>query len=121
LASISALFQIENGDYAAAEREYREAIALDSSVPYVYDNLALLLHCLSRRGEAEAAYGKARDVYDASAQALWVRATQWDTAGLSKDAQQARDRALVSKRTRPRCSMPGERCWPPPATQSRQL
>jgi Flp pilus assembly protein TadD len=67
LATSSALFQIENGDYAAAEREYCEAIALDSSVPYVYYNLALLLNRMNRRSEAEAAYGKARDVYDASA------------------------------------------------------
>jgi tetratricopeptide (TPR) repeat protein len=95
-----ALAYIENGDYADAEREYREAIALDSSVPYVYYNLGLLLHRMNRRGEAEAAYRKARDVYDASARDLRVRATQWETAGLSKDAQQARDRALVFEKNK---------------------
>jgi tetratricopeptide (TPR) repeat protein len=72
-----ALAYIENGDYTATEREYRNAIATEPLQPYLYYNLGLLLHRMNRRADAKVAYQRALDIYSKTVSELRVRATEW--------------------------------------------
>jgi tetratricopeptide (TPR) repeat protein len=89
-----ALALIERGEYAAAEREYRQAIANQPLEPYVYYNLGLLLHRMNRKSEAITAYEEALKAYKSTAKELEARATDWQ-GRWPDDAALARQRMDV--------------------------
>jgi tetratricopeptide (TPR) repeat protein len=95
-----ALAYIESGNSSAAEREYREAIAVNPSEPYLYYNLGLLLHRMNRRKEAGANYKKALSSYTDAIQLLSRRANEWTDEGLPEDAQRARERIRIFERNK---------------------
>jgi Flp pilus assembly protein TadD len=94
-----ALAYIENGDYASAEREYREAIEHEPLQPALYYNLGLLYHRLNRRAEAEATYDKAIQISGAAIAELRTRAAQWEQRPeLRSEAELVNQRANLFKR-----------------------
>ena len=89
-----ALALIEKGDYSAAEREYRDAIATQPLQPYLYYNLALLFHRTNRKSDARAMYQKALDIYRPAIAALDAHASEWKDLS-PRDASLAADRAKI--------------------------
>lgn len=91
-----ALAYIERGDYASAEREYRDAISADPLQPALYYNLGLLFHRLNRRAEAQATYKKAFDIYGDLIGELKGRAGDWEQRPeLRSQAKLVNDRVRV--------------------------
>ena len=72
-----ALAYIERGDFGAAEREYRAAIATDPLQPYLYYNLGLLLHRMNRLNEAKGLYSKRWTLTTLAIDKLQARAEEW--------------------------------------------
>lgn len=93
-----ALAYIEVGDYAAAEREYRIAVARSPGTPYLHYNLGILLHRMNRRREAEASYSASLAAYNHGILYLGKRIEEWEgrrdgsAALLKPDADLARQR-----------------------------
>jgi tetratricopeptide (TPR) repeat protein len=94
-----ALALAEQGDYAAAEREYRDAIAAERELPYLHYNLGLLYQRTSRSREAKRSYEAALRAYNAAVAVLEQRAAEWESVYPS-DASVARARAAVFKRNK---------------------
>ncbi len=94
-----ALTYAEKGDAAAAEREYREAIARAPNEPYLDYNLGLLLHRANRKREARKAYEGALQKLDIAAKTYAERGREWETA-LPEEARIARARSAMFEKTK---------------------
>jgi tetratricopeptide (TPR) repeat protein len=93
------LHNLENGDYTAAEREYRNVIATEPLQPYLYYNLGLLLHRMNRRADAKVAYQRALDIYSKTVSELRVRATEWRNDLPLESALAAKRAGVYEKRS----------------------
>jgi tetratricopeptide (TPR) repeat protein len=89
----------EAGEFAQAERIYREALRLGSRDPLLYFNLGVLLEDMQRKAEAIRAYEAALEKDPSLADSHYNLALLYEEAGRSKDAirHMARYRKLTQR------------------------
>ena len=83
---------VETGDYAAAEREYREAIRRTPYHPYLYYNLAVLLHRINRKTDAMVEYNLAVRAFEDQAATALDHSRRWTEDGNTAQARKAAER-----------------------------
>jgi tetratricopeptide (TPR) repeat protein len=93
-----ALAFLEQGNYKAAEREYREAIELTPERPVLYYNLGLLLHRSNRLKNAREAYEQAIAAFGSATKSYREREAEWMAEELAESAELAGRRAAALER-----------------------